>query len=77
MVMQDAYMTKERERIASLMEQKELGETHDSASEGYCSRKYFITIDGIGYFLHSYDERRHSLPTLERINFYQRRMNIL
>ena len=56
MVMQDAYMTKERERIASLMEQKELGETHDSASEGYCRRKYLITIDGIGYFLHSYDE---------------------
>lgn len=56
MVMHDTYMTKERERIASLMEQKELGETHDSVSEGYRSRKYFITIDGIGYFLHSYDE---------------------
>lgn len=33
------------------MEQKELGETYDSVSEGYVSRKYFITIDaGIGYF---------------------------
>ena len=56
MVMQDIYMTKERGKITSLMEQKELGETHDSVSDGYCSRKYFITIDGIGYFLHSYDE---------------------
>lgn len=56
MVMQDTYMTKEREKITSLMEQKELGETHDSVSEGYCSRKYCITIDGIVYFLHSYDE---------------------
>ena len=56
MVMQDTYMTKERGKITSIMEQKELWETHDSVSDGYCSRKYFITIDGIGYFLHSYDE---------------------
>ena len=77
MVMQDTYMTKEREKITSLMEQKELGGAHDSVSAGYCSRKYFITIDGIGYFLHSYDEWRCGLPTLKRIKFYQRRMNIL
>lgn len=56
MVMQDTYMTKERGKITSLIKQKELGGTHDSVSEGYYSRKYFITIDGIGYFLHSYDE---------------------
>lgn len=59
------------------MEQKDLGEIHGLVSEGYCSRQYFITTDRIGDFLNSYNEWRHGLPTLKRINFYLRRTKIL
>lgn len=56
MVMHDTYMTKRGKNSQSYGTKRIEGKLMIQCLRGYRSRKYFITIDGIGYFLHSYDE---------------------